>query len=196
MKKWFRRFRVRQVSIHELDDRMLLVNLYATQLLTLLLGCIVVWLQGRSVAPLFAWPGDETFLWWAAGFAGLVLFVDVVLSQWVPEKWTDDGGVNERLFGQRSWWHLIWICLMVSVCEELLFRGGIQPLIGPYWTSILFAVIHIRYLQHWLMTLLVFLISYGLGWIYETTGTLWTPIAAHFLIDAAMAGIIRFRRKS
>jgi len=193
MKKWFRRFRVRQVSIHELDDRMLLVNLYATQIFTLVLGCVVIWLQGRSVAPLFALPGDETFLWWAAGFAGIVLFVDAVLSQWVPEEWTDDGGVNERLFGHRAWWHLIWICFMVSVCEELLFRGGIQQLIGAYWTSILFAVIHVRYLKHWLMTLLVFLISYGLGWIYQTTGTLWTPIAAHFLIDAVMAGIIRYK---
>jgi len=50
-------------------------------------------------------------------------------------------------------------------------------------------------LQHWLMTGLVFGISYGLGWIYIQTGSLWTPIAAHFIIDFVMGCLLRYRRK-
>jgi CAAX amino terminal protease family. len=42
---------------------------------------------------------------------------------------------------------------------------------------------------------MVFSISYGLGWIMEYTGTLWTPILAHFLVDFIMGCIIRFRRE-
>lgn len=99
------------------------------------------------------------------------------------------------IFGNRALWHIALLSLIVSICEEVLFRGAIQAAWGPYWTSILFAAIHIRYLQHWLMTGLVFSISYGLGWIYIQTGTLWTPIFAHFLIDFVMGCILRYRRE-
>jgi membrane protease YdiL (CAAX protease family) len=84
----------------------------------------------------------------------------------------------------------------VAFCEELLFRGAIQHAWGAYWTSVLFAAIHIRYLRHWLMTGLVFCISYGLGWVYVRTGTLWTPVIAHFLVDFVMGCIIRYRKES
>ncbi|MNP75377.1 CAAX amino terminal protease self- immunity [compost metagenome] len=85
---------------------------------------------------------------------------------------------------------------MVAVCEELLFRGAIQHTFGPYWTSILFAVIHVRYLRHWIPTAWVFLSSYGLGYIYIHTGTLWAPILCHFLIDLFSGLVIRYRRES
>ncbi len=133
---------------------------------------------------------------WGVLFALAVLAVDLFVSQWVPPEVTDDGGINEMLFRNRPLWHIALISLVVSLCEELLFRGAIQASWGPYWTSILFAAIHVRYLQHWLMTGLVFSISYGLGWIYIQTGSLWTPIVAHFLIDFTMGCILRYRRES
>jgi hypothetical protein len=123
------------------------------------------------------------------------VLVDLVISRWVPEEVTDDGGINEKLFATRPLWHIALISFFVSISEELLFRGAIQHAWGNYWTSILFAAIHIRYLQHWLMTGLVFCISYGLGWIYMRTGTLWTPIAAHFVIDFIMGCVMRYRRE-
>jgi membrane protease YdiL (CAAX protease family) len=106
------------------------------------------------------------------------------------------GGVNDRIFRSRAVWHIAVISLVVAICEELLFRGAIQHAIGPYWTSIVFAAIHVRYLRHWIPTGLVFSISYGLGFIYEESGTLWAPIIAHFAIDFIMGLIIRFRRES
>lgn len=128
-------------------------------------------------------------------FAVVVLIVDVLISNWVPPEVTDDGGINELIFKNRPLWHIIVLSFVVAFCEEWLFRGAIQASWGPYWTSILFAAIHIRYLQHWLMTGLVFGISYGLGWIYIQTGSLWTPIIAHFMIDLIMGCIIRYRRE-
>ncbi|BFH13279.1 CPBP family intramembrane metalloprotease [Paenibacillus melissococcoides] len=195
MKQKWNQFKERQVRVHELDDRLLLLNLYLTQGLTLLAGLIWIWLQGRNPFALLALPEGWQWLWWSAGLAVVVVLVDIAVSQFVPEEMTDDGGMNEKLFGKRPLWHIVVICLIVGICEELLFRGAVQHAFGPYWTSILFAAIHVRYLRHWLPTLMVFLISYALGTVYEWTGTLWAPIAAHFFIDLIMGLILRFRRE-
>jgi Predicted metal-dependent membrane protease len=196
MKKFnFKNIRVRKVSVDELDDRMLLINLYATQALTFIIGFVWVLFQRQNILHLFSIPAAFHFVLWGLGLAAAVIAVDLLISRWVPEEAADDGGVNDRIFRQRPIWHIAVISLVVAVCEELLFRGAVQHAIGPYWTSIVFAVIHVRYLRHWIPTGLVFSISYGLGWIYEQSGTLWAPIIAHFVIDLVMGLIIRFRRE-
>lgn len=194
----FRKIKFKKVKIHELNDRTLLLNLYMTQFITLFIGVVIIMFQSN---PLFRdlWTHISKIndaLIWGTGFALIVVSIDLMLTRWVPEHVIDDGGINERIFKNRPIWHIALISLIVAVCEEILFRGAIQHALGTYWTSILFAAIHIRYLQHWLMTGLVFSISYGLGWIYIETGTLWTPIMAHFMIDFVMGCIIRYRRES
>jgi len=197
MKKFdIRKIKVRKVSVDELDDRMLLINLYVTQGLTLIIGLIWVLFQKQSLFQLFKFPKELAAVWWGLGFAAAVIIVDLLISRFIPEEAADDGGVNERIFGNRPIWHIVVLSFVVAVCEELLFRGAVQHAFGPYWTSIIFATIHVRYLRHWIPTGLVFSISYGLGWIYEQTGSLWAPIIAHFIIDLVMGLIIRFRRES
>ena len=191
----FKSLKFRQVNIDELDDRFLLLNLYLTQLGVLVLGTIVMLFQRPSLAQMFSLQHLWVIIVWGVAFAAAVLVVDLLVSNWVPPEVTDDGGINEMLFRNRPLWHIALMSFVVAVCEEWLFRGAIQASWGPYWTSILFAAIHIRYLQHWLMTGMVFGISYGLGWIYIQTGSLWTPIIAHFVIDFIMGCIIRYRRE-
>ncbi|GLX69015.1 CPBP family intramembrane glutamic endopeptidase [Paenibacillus glycanilyticus] len=196
MKKFdLRNIRVRQLSVDELDDRMLLVNLYVTQAITIIIGLIWALFQRSNPFLLLQFPKSLTFLWWGLGLAAAVIIVDLLISRWVPEEATDDGGINERIFKNRPVWHIAVISFVVAVCEEILFRGAVQHSFGPYWTSIIFAAIHVRYLKHWIPTGLVFSISYGLGWIYIESGSLWAPIVAHFLVDFIMGLIIRFRRE-
>ncbi|MEC0181790.1 type II CAAX endopeptidase family protein [Paenibacillus peoriae] len=184
----------KRAQIHELNDRLLLYNLYLTQGLTLLVGAVWIIFQQRNVLELFALPKSLHVLWWGLGLAAAMLLVDLVLSRVMPEDAMDDGGINQLLFQNRPIWHIICIAAVVSICEELLFRGAIQYSFGPYWTSILFAVIHIRYLRHWIPTGWVFLSSYGLGYIYVQTGSLWAPIICHFVIDLISGLALRFRR--
>ncbi|MBU7315920.1 CPBP family intramembrane glutamic endopeptidase [Paenibacillus oleatilyticus] len=196
MKKFdFKRIKLRKINPDEIDERFLLVNLYVTQLLVFLAAVVLMLFQKPDLRTMFSPGSGYTILLWGAGFAVAVLLVDLLVSRWVPPEVTDDGGINEMLFKNRPLWHIALISLIVAFCEELLFRGTIQAWWGPYWTSILFAAIHVRYLQHWLMTGLVFSISYGLGWIYIRTGSLLTPIIAHFLIDFVMGCILRYRRE-
>jgi membrane protease YdiL (CAAX protease family) len=191
----FKGIKFRKVNIEEIDDRFLMLNLYLTQLAVVVLGSIIMLFQKPSLAQMLSWHQGLNIFLWGVAFAAIVLVVDLLVSNWVPPEVTDDGGINEMLFKNRPLWHIALMSVVVAICEEWLFRGAIQASWGPYWTSILFAAIHIRYLQHWLMTGLVFCISYGLGWIYIQTGSLWTPIVAHFVIDFIMGCIIRYRRE-
>lgn len=188
----FKRFRIRKIDPSELDDRLLLINLYMTQALTFIIGIIVVLFQSQSLIDLLRLPERLSAWGWALLFTAAVLLLDFLIARWVPEEVTDDGGINKKLFRLRPLWHIAVLSFVVAVCEELLFRGAIQHALGPYWTSILFAAIHVRYLRHWLMTGMVFAISYGLGKMYLLTGSLWTPIAAHFAIDFVMGCLIRY----
>ena len=160
-----------------------------------ILGVGIITLQKTSFSELFQ-PFDLKFIMgYGIAFAAIVFIVDVMITRWVPPDVLDDGGLNELLFGKLPLWHIVIIAGIVAVSEELLFRGAIQSMMGAYWTSILFAAIHFRYLKHWLMTGLVFSISYGLGWLMSHTGTLWTPIVAHFVIDFTLACVIRYSDK-
>ncbi|MBW7454432.1 CPBP family intramembrane glutamic endopeptidase [Paenibacillus sepulcri] len=197
MKKFdIRKIRFKKVTIDQIDDRLLLINLYATQAVTFIIGLIWILFQHRNPFLLYALPSGWKFLLWGLGLAAAVIAVDLLVSRFVPEEAGDDGGVNDRIFKNRPIWHIVVLSLIVSICEETLFRGAIQHNLGPYWTSIVFAAIHVRYLRHWIPTGLVFSISYALGWIYIQTGSLWAPIIAHFVIDMVMGFVIRFRRET
>lgn len=193
MKKF--KIKIKKIEPHQLTERLLLINLYLTQGLTLIVGIIWILFQNRNPFNLLALPSNGQFALWGLGLALAMLLIDLVLSRVVPESSMDDGGINEMLFRKRPVWHIIVIAFIVSVCEELLFRGALQHTFGPYWTSILFALIHVRYLKHWVPTGWVFLSSYGLGYIYIESGTLWAPIICHFAIDLISGLVIRFRRK-
>ncbi|MNC18749.1 CAAX amino terminal protease self- immunity [compost metagenome] len=185
----------RTLEIDSANDRLLLMNLYITQGLTLVLALFIFLFQRQNPLRLFYAAHPGTAVAWGLGFGAAVLLADMLVSRWVPEEAADDGGINKMLFGKRAVWHIALISAVAALCEELLFRGAVQHAWGPYWTSILFAAIHVRYLRHWVPTGLVFGISYGLGWIYQETGTIWCPIIAHFVIDLVMGLILRFRKE-
>ncbi|AIQ59576.1 CPBP family intramembrane glutamic endopeptidase [Paenibacillus borealis] len=188
--------KIKKADPQQLTDKLLLINLYITQGLTLFIGLIWILLQKRNPIHILNFPENVHFVYWGLGLAAVMLVVDFLLTHIVPEDSMDDGGINELLFGNRPLWHIVVIAAVVAVCEELLFRGAIQHSLGPYWTSILFAVIHVRYLRHWIPTGWVFLSSYGLGYIYIHSGSLWAPILCHFLIDLFSGMVIRYRRTS
>jgi len=80
------------------------------------------------------------------------------------------------------------VALMAGVCEELLFRGVIQPglsgIAGPLTAlliaSLLFGLAHAVSPAYFALT---FLIGLYLGGLYQTTGNLAVPILVHFLYD-------------
>lgn len=198
MKKFnFKNIKIKKVTVDQIDDRMLLLNLYLTQGLILIIGLAWLFFQKQNVISLLTIPQHiSTIILYSVVFTGLAIILNVVASRLAPDDANDDGGINERIFKKRPIWHVVILCFIIAFCEELLFRGAIQHSFGIYWTSVIFAAIHVRYLKHWIPTGLVFCISYGLGWIFVETGSIWTSIIAHFLFDLIMGLVIRFRRES
>ncbi len=76
------------------------------------------------------------------------------------------------------------LALASSVGEELLFRGALLPWIGLWPQAAIFALLHLgpglRFLP-W--TISAFVIGVAFGYMFELTGDLGGPIAAHFVIN-------------
>ncbi|KMY54644.1 hypothetical protein AC623_12490 [Bacillus sp. FJAT-27231] len=179
--------------IREMTDKEVLNALYLTQFLLLSLSLIIgifVFKDAADFYRLFQWSfADIVVLGGGAGL--LVVIMDVYMMHKLPEKYYDDGGINERLFGGRSTAGIFWIACIVAVAEEIFFRGMIQTIFGFVPASILFAIIHVRYLSQWYLAANVILLSFGIGWLFEWTGNLAVVIVMHFTIDFLLGLAIR-----
>jgi len=113
---------------------------------------------------------------------------------WAPA----DQRAVELLANTKSWWmrgYLAFFAMVLApVAEEFVFRGVLFPFIKQLgwpklaWlgVSLLFAIIHIN-----APTLLpLFVLALALTWLYEKTGCLLAPIAAHSLFNAANVVIL------
>ncbi|WP_044747999.1 CPBP family intramembrane glutamic endopeptidase [Bacillus alveayuensis] len=179
--------------IQTMSDKEVLIHLYMTQLLLLFLSFIIglFFFDWESFGQLWQFSFYDVIVY-GAGSALIVLIVDFLLMHYLPEDWYDDGGVNEKIFQTRSIPHIFFLCLLISFSEEILFRGVIQTNFGLIMASITFAVLHVRYLAKMFLFMVVVLLSFFLGYIYELTHSLWVTIFSHFLIDFVLAVKIRF----
>jgi membrane protease YdiL (CAAX protease family) len=84
---------------------------------------------------------------------------------------------------------LVIMGFLPALCEETLFRGGLQnfltrstrmPLFSIIFISIIFSVVHLS----WYGFLSRFFLGFLLGFIYHYSGRIWLNIIAHFLNNA------------
>ncbi|MFC4184078.1 CPBP family intramembrane glutamic endopeptidase [Saccharococcus thermophilus] len=179
-------------QIQMMSDREVLIHLYLTQLLLIVISVIIAFFLFDFSTLRRIWQFDAaTVFTYGGGSALLVLAVDFLAMRYLPDQWYDDGGINERIFQSRSIPHIFFLCLLIAFSEEWLFRGVIQTHFGLFIASTVFALLHIRYLEKWFLFIMVVLLSFFLGSIYEWTNSLWVTIFAHFLIDFILAVDIR-----
>lgn len=81
---------------------------------------------------------------------------------------------------------IVFISFCAAVGEEMLFRGGIQPYLGIWITSIIFVGMH-GYLSPWnlgltLYGLLMIVIIAGIGYMAQSIGLL-SSVSAHMVVD-------------
>jgi uncharacterized protein len=171
--------------IQSATDKELLNSLYLTQVMILIISFILGMFLFDDLAEfidLFIWDLQQIILW--GGIAGVaVVLLDLILMKLLPSHYYDDGGLNERIFRNRSISQIAFIAAIVAVPEELLFRGMIQTHFGLISASIIFAIVHYRYLFNWYLFLNVIGLSFFIGYVYLQTNNILVTIFMHFLID-------------
>ena len=171
--------------INRATDKELQNSLYLTQVMILIISFILGMFLFDDLAEfiaLFIWDLPQIILW--GGIAGVaVVLLDLILMKLLPSHYYDDGGLNERIFRNRSISQIAFIAAIVAVPEELLFRGMIQTHFGLIAASIIFAIVHYRYLFNWYLFLNVIGLSFFIGYVYLQTNNILVTIFMHFLID-------------
>ncbi|WHY75913.1 type II CAAX endopeptidase family protein [Neobacillus sp. WH10] len=183
--------------IASLTDKELLYHLYLTQIILLAISFILGFLlfdHFSYLNQIHLGEIDIIAIGIPAGFT--VVIIDIGLMKWLPSSYYDDGGLNERIFKNRNVIHIFVIALLVAFSEELLFRGIIQTKVGLILASIIFAIIHYRYLFNWFLFVNIVLLSFFIGIVYEWTGNLAVTIIMHFVIDFLLGIYIKFRRSA
>lgn len=181
--------------INGLTDKDLLFHLYMTQFIL----CVISILLGFIFFDHLSYLNNISLqdfqiitIGVPAGIA--VVLADILLMKWLPSSYYDDGGLNERIFKNRNIFHILFIALFVAFSEELLFRGIIQTKLGLILASIIFAIIHYRYLFNWFLFVNIVVLSFFIGLIFVWTENLAVTIAMHFVIDFLLGVYIKFRR--
>lgn len=182
-------------TVAGLTEKELLFHLVATQILLLTISVVLGMILFDSLNEfkrIFILK-DMDILSYGLGAGAAIVAVDLVLMKYLPKSYYDDGGLNERIFRNRSVLQIMLIAAMVSVSEEILFRGVIQTNTGLIISSIIFAVVHYRYLFNWFLFTNIILLSFLIGYIYMITNNLAVTIVMHFFIDFILGLIIKFR---
>jgi membrane protease YdiL (CAAX protease family) len=118
-------------------------------------------------------------LWWqviiAVAAAGMFFAfgqaMDALAHVWTPDIARQVDTTTQRLFGGLDNPVGIGVlALAPGICEEIMFRGALQPRLGLLVTALLFASIHTQYGAS-LDVVSVFVIALGLGVIRKFTNT-------------------------
>ena len=88
---------------------------------------------------------------------------------------------------------IVAIAAVTSVSEELLFRGALLTELGIWPQAFLFGLLHPATRDGWSYPVFAFAAGLALGWLAIATGTLWAPLAVHFVIN--LQGLWDVRRR-
>lgn len=131
---------------------------------------------------------DQTYLLETDVLIGITLGLTVVkLSRWLSThtEWAKRIDLDfASYFGEQSAFTLTGIAVMSSLCEEVVFRGWLQDLVGFAWASLIFGLLHIPpQRSHWPWTLSATIMGFVLGALYSWRGSVTSPFIAHFTIN-------------
>jgi uncharacterized protein len=117
--------------------------------------------------------------WWhvvlalaaAGAFFALVQGADWLSHQWTPGVASQVDKTTQHVFGGLDDpIGIAAIALLPGICEEILFRGALQPRLGLVVTAVLFTSIHTQYGLSF-DALSVLIVALGLGLIRKHTNT-------------------------
>ena len=169
------------------------VDLVAGEVPFLLLAIAGVgFLVRRSAGASMVRLGIVRPAWWhvvlaiaaAGAFYAFGIGVDALGAHLTPGTSQQVNSATNRIFGQLlvDPGGIATIAIAAGVCEEVLFRGALQPRLGIVWTSLVFAAVHTQYGISF-DALAVLILAVGLGLIRKRLNTT-SSIICHTVYDA------------
>ena len=180
-------------------NRATLINMVLVMEGVLLL-IATVWSQVREIPMITALvPTSQGLLLGTA--SGIALSLSGLMIFWLAKykvfKWL--GGIRELLtkelgplFSTVTLGDVILIAVASGFCEEIFFRGVLQQQFGIVSASIMFGFLHSPSLRFPQYGIWAFVAGLFLGWIYQITGNLWTPIIAHIVNNILGLLLLRY----
>ncbi|MGM8211644.1 lysostaphin resistance A-like protein [Virgibacillus sp. W0430] len=182
--------------IKHLSDRQLLTQLVVSQIILFCIGIVSSLFLFSNFSD---WLTYFRFDFYEITYYGifpsvLIVTLNLIIVFYVPKRLYDDGGINERIFKNRTVIEVIVIALIVAIAEEVVFRGLIQTTFGYFVASITFALIHVRYLKKPVLFVSVLLASFYIGYLFVLTENLVVTITIHFIVDFLLGMVIRTQK--
>lgn len=176
-----------------LDGRTLLMLSILSGLVWLLLGNLIIhYVQEKNLAEIF-FRGSHILIQIGLGLASgaLIGFAGILMIRLESfRKILDEYAIIRQVKELNlTPSQIVYVSLVAGISEEILFRGAIQPVIGIWWTSLIFIGIHgyIRFKSttHILYSLFTFGLSMVLGLLFIYFGLI-SAMAAHFIYDVVV----------
>lgn len=177
-----------------------IADLFAGQLPFLVLALVGVGLFTRRGLPAsLTRLGVVVPRWWhvalavaaAGAFFAFSQGMDALSHALTPEIAGRVDSTTQHVFGQLIGpFGIAAVALVPGICEEVLFRGALQPRVGLLVTALLFTSVHTEYGLS-LDTLAVFTIALGLGLVRKytsTTGSASCHVAYNLLAGIGLTG--------
>ena len=132
-------------------------------------------------------PGDGSGDWWSLGLGLVFGALVVVTSRFTVQRytWARRLHLELRPFARGlSPAAVIVLALLSSAGEELLFRRLLQPWMGLWPQALLFGLVHqLPGRSRWVWVAWATGVGLALGALFESTGSLLGPLAAHALVN-------------
>ncbi|MGQ9487878.1 MAG: lysostaphin resistance A-like protein [Armatimonadota bacterium] len=139
----------------------------------------------------------------ALGVLAMAIMLTIgTAASWASERWVSWGFLKRWMmqvypvFAQVRPAQMVLLSVVAGIGEEALFRGVLQPIVGVWFASLLFAVVHVLRWDSDGIKMIAFYLSFGLllGWLYALTQNLWGCMVAHTLYDIIALWWIREKR--
>lgn len=103
-----------------------------------------------------------------------------------------------QIFKGLNFGQIVVLALLSSFGEELLFRGAMQPFLGVWFTSAIFAIMHVDPDgRSPIWTIWAFIGGLVMGFAVKSTGSLWPAILIHFGVNLiSIRRVARLANKS
>ena len=126
----------------------------------------------------------------ASLLAFLVALSGAILMLWLSDKVSFLRDLYDELSGalpERDFKWNVSAGIASGFAEEFAFRGVVLALVGPYWSSLLFGLLHIGWKRSmWVWPIYAALIGWALAYFTQLTGSIWTAVVFHAVYNTVL----------